>query len=604
MAQLIADKRDVDFVLYEQMKAQELTKYELFNEFDQKTFDLIISEARLLGIKEILPTYMEGDREGAHFENGKVEVPKCYRRAHKLYVQGEWTAMTEDPELGGQGLPHIIETAANEYLVGANYSLTTYGNMGHGTGILIERFGTQKQKDLFLKNLYSAQWGGTMAITEPDAGSDVGALTTSAVKNDDETYSITGNKIFITSGDHDLTENIIHPVLARIEGAPPGSKGISIFIVPKIRVNKDGSLGEPNDVVCTGIEDKFGIHGQATCALSFGSKGKCRGFLLGEENRGMEIMFHMMNNARLLVGAQGFYHASSAYLYALTYAKERIQGRSLDAGKDRSAPPVPIIQHPDVRRMLMGMKAYVEGMRSFIYYVAACFDKKKCAASEEEKTYYDDLAGFLTPLVKSYCSDRGFEVCVQAMQVYGGYGYTKEYPVEQLVRDCKITSIYEGTNGIQSMDFLGRQLGFKQGKVFAGFIEEIKKTIAIAGDHSELKELTQKLQTAINRLETVAEKIGAKIKSPEYKAAFAFSMPFLDVTGDVIMAWMLLWRAAIATSKLRSCTKKKDINFYEGQLKTAEFFIYTLLPATLGKMEAIEEGKAPTIEITEAAFGG
>ena len=292
-------------------------------------------------------------------------------------------------------------------------------------------------------------------MTEPQAGSDVGALTTTAVKNPDGTYSITGNKIFITNGEYDLAENIIHPVLARIEGDPPGTKGISIFMVPKIWVDEDGSLGEPNDVVCTGIEEKMGIHASSTCSITLGGKGKCRGLLLGEECQGMKIMFYMMNEARLGVGFQAFNYASTAYLYALNYARERIQGRDLESGKDPEAPQVPIIQHPDVRRMLLEMKAYVEGMRSFVYYVGQCLEREALAASEEEKAFYKGFGDLLTPLVKAYCAQRGFDVCVQAVQVYGGYGYIKEYPVEQLVRDCKITSIYEGTDGIQAMDLLG-----------------------------------------------------------------------------------------------------------------------------------------------------
>ncbi|MCP3953667.1 MAG: acyl-CoA dehydrogenase, partial [Desulfobacterales bacterium] len=264
----------------------------------------------------------------------------------------------------------------------------------------------------------------------------------------------TGNKIFITNGDQDLTENIIHPVLARVEGAPDGPKGISIFLVPKIWVNDDGSFGELNDVVCTGIEEKMGLHGSPTCSLAFGGKGQCKGLLLGEENQGLMIMFYMMNEARLGVGLQGFLHGSAAYLYALNYARERKQGRDIAEGKNPDAPQTAIINHPDIRRMLMWSKAHVDGMRSFIYYVATCFDKVECATDETEKERYDGLIELLTPLVKAYCSDKGHDICIQAMQIYGGYGYTKEYPVEQLARDCKIASIYEGTNGIQAMDLL------------------------------------------------------------------------------------------------------------------------------------------------------
>ncbi|MBW2429008.1 MAG: acyl-CoA dehydrogenase, partial [Deltaproteobacteria bacterium] len=473
MAQVIADRRDIDFVLYEQMKADELTKIDRYQDFNKKTFDMIITEARNFGVKELLPTCAEGDRQGLIFENGQVKVPQSFHRAYNLLLEGEWTSLMEDPQWGGQGLPVNISQAAGEYLFGGNWAVTNYAGMGHGTAKMIEIFGTRQQKDQFLEKLYTAKWGGTMLLTEPEAGSDVGALTTSAVKNPDGTYAISGNKIFITNGEHDLAENIIHPVLARIEGDPPGTKGISIFLVPKIWVNADGSLAEPNDVVCTGIEEKMGIHASCTCSMTLGGKGHCRGLLLGDERQGMKIMFYMMNEARLGVGFQAFNYASTAYLYALNYARERMQGRDLAAGKDPNAPAVPIIRHPDVRRMLLQMKAYVEGMRSFVYYVGQCLEREALAAGEEERSFYKGLADLLTPLVKAYCAQRGFDVCVQAVQVYGGYGYIKEYPVEQLLRDCKITSIYEGTDGIQAMDLLGRKLGMEKGQVFINFLGEI-----------------------------------------------------------------------------------------------------------------------------------
>jgi alkylation response protein AidB-like acyl-CoA dehydrogenase len=604
MAQVIADRRDIDFVLYEQLNAEELTKLERYKDFNRKTFDMIITEARNFAVKELLPTWAEGDKEGLDFNNGQVKVPQCFHRAYELLLEGEWTSLIEDPEWGGQGLPVIVSQAAGEYLYGGNWAVTNYGGMGHGTGKMIEIFGTEEQKRLFLKKLYTAQWGGTMLLTEPQAGSDVGALTTSAVKNPDGTYVITGNKIFITNGEHDLTENIIHPVLARIEGDPQGTKGISIFIVPKIWVNADGSLGEPNDIVCSGIEKKMGIHASATCSMALGAKGKCRGLLLGQERQGMKIMFYMMNEARLGVGFQAFNYASTAYLYALNYARERIQGRDLAAGKDADAPQVPIIRHPDVRRMLLQMKAYVDGMRSFVYYVGHCLNKEALASNEEDKAYYKGFADLLTPLVKAYCAQRGFDVCVQAVQVYGGYGYVQEYPVEQLVRDCKITSIYEGTDGIQAMDLLGRKLGMAGGQVFMNFLAEIQKIIAMAKEIAGLEALAGGLEGAVNRLGEVALHLGKTALSAQFKVAFAFAFPFLEVMGDVIVAWMLLWRAVLAKQKLGDGAKKKDVDFYEGQIKTAEFFIHTMLPTTLGKMAGIIKSHGAAVEISEAAFGG
>jgi alkylation response protein AidB-like acyl-CoA dehydrogenase len=604
MAQVIADRRDIDFVLYEQLKIDELIKNDRYKDFNKKIFDMIITEAKNIGVKELLPTCAEGDQEGLVFDNGQVNVPKSFHRAFKLLLEGEWTSLMEDPEWGGQGLPMVISQAAGEYLFGGNWAVMNYAGMGHGTGKMVEIFGTQQQKDTFLEKLYTGQWGGTMLLTESDAGSDVGALTTTAVKNPDGTYSISGNKIFITNGEHDLVDNIIHPVLARIEGDPPGTKGISIFLVPKIWVNADGSLAEPNDVVCTGIEEKMGIHASCTCSMTLGGKGQCRGLLLGDECQGMKIMFYMMNEARLGVGFQAFNYASTAYLYALNYARERIQGRDLEAGKDPNAQPVQIIRHPDVRRMLLQMKAYVEGMRSFVYYVGQCLEREALATDAAERALYKGFADLLTPLVKAYCAQRGFDVCVQAVQVYGGYGYIKEYPVEQLVRDCKITSIYEGTDGIQAMDLLGRKLGMEKGQVFINFLGEIQKTIAMARESGELAELTDEVDIAVNKLGEVALNIGQKAMSPEFKTAFAFAFPFLEVMGDVIMAWMLLWRAALAQQRLSAGAKKKDIAFYEGQIKSAEFFIYSILPTTLGKMNGIVKGNTSAVEISEAAFGG
>jgi len=464
MAQMIADRRDIDFVLHEQLQIETLSKHERFADFNKKTIDMVVTEARNLAVKEILPTQKIGDEEGCRFDAGVVTTPESFHRIYDLVKEGEWVAMPEDPEWGGQGMPQTLALAAGDYLVGANFSFMMYPGLTHGAGKLVEEFGTEKQKQLFLKKMYTGEWAGTMLLTEPQAGSDVGALTSTAVKNDDGTYSITGNKIFISGGEHDLAGNIIHPVLARIEGAPQGTRGISLFLVPKIWVNDDGSLGEFNDVVCTGIEEKMGIHGNATCSLTLGGKGKCRGTLLGKENKGMRAMFLMMNEARLLVGLQGFTCASNAYVNAVNYARERKQGKNLLQAMNENAEAVAIIQHPDVRRQLIHMKALVEGMRSLLYYMGMCSDQVNIAKDEAEKDKYQGLIEILTPVAKGYVTDRAFEVCSQGVQVYGGYGYIREYPMEQLMRDCRITMIYEGTNGIQAMDLLGRKLGMKKGK--------------------------------------------------------------------------------------------------------------------------------------------
>ena len=604
MAQKIADRRDVDFVLHELLHVEELSEHEKYAEFNKKTIDLIVAEARNLAIKEILPTQIDSDREGTHFQAGKVTVPASFHKAWELFKEGEWLAMIEDPKWGGQGMPRAVALAASDYMNGANFAFMMYPGLTHGAGKLVEAFGTEQQKALFLKKMYTGEWAGTMLLTEPEAGSDVGALTTSAVKNGDGTYTLTGNKIFISSGEHDLAENIIHPVLARIEGAPEGTDGISLFIVPKIWVNEDGSLGEPNDVVCTGVEEKMGIHGNATCSMSLGSKGKCRGMLLGEENKGMRNMFLMMNEARLLVGIQAFTCASAAYMYAVNYARQRVQGRHLLNMTDKNAPAVPIIQHPDVRRMLLTMKVYVEGMRSLLYYVGMCDDRIDVAENEEEKAKYKGIIDLLIPLAKGYVSDRAFDVCNLGVQVYGGYGYIKEYPMEQLLRDCRITPIYEGTNGIQAMDLLGRKLGMNKGKPIMDLMGEIQNTIAAAKAHAKVDAYAGKVETALNKLGDVALHLGKTAMSAEILTAFAHAYPFMEVAGDVVMSWLLLWRATIAAEKLENGAKKKDVAFYEGQLKSVEFFVHCVLPTTLGKMDAILATNSAVVEIGEDSFGG
>ncbi len=603
MAQQIADRRDVDFVLYEQLKVDEFSKHELYAEFNKKTIDLIVNEARMLAVKEILPTRKEGDEEGCKFEGGKVTTPESFKKVYNLLKEGEWIAMPEDPEWGGQGMPRTVAMAAAEYFNGANYALMMYPGLTHGAGKLVETFGTERQKKLYLKKLFSGEWTGTMLLTEPNAGSDVGALETKAVKNPDGTYSITGQKIFISSGEHDLAENIIHPVLARIEGAPAGTKGISLFLVPKYRVNEDGSLGEFNDVVCAGIEEKMGIHGNCTCTMVLGGKGNCVGELLGEENKGMREMFLMMNEARLLVGMQGFSCATASYINAVNYAKERKQGRNLLKMLDKDAPQVPIIQHPDVRRMLLTMKAYVEGMRSLLYYTAWCEDKSHVTDDEAEKEKYQGLIDLLIPIAKGYVTDRAFDVTSLGVQVYGGYGYIREFPQEQLLRDCRITMIYEGTNGIQSMDLLGRKLGMKKGKLVMDLMGEIMAAVNEAKGIDALKDYASKVEQALNKLGEVAMHLGKTAMSEKIMNAFAFSYPFMEVCGDVVMAWMLLWRAAVAAKALEKA-KKKDIPYYNGQIMNIRFFANTILPTTLGKMNAILTCDGAAVEMDEASFNG
>jgi alkylation response protein AidB-like acyl-CoA dehydrogenase len=600
MAQLFADRRDIDFVLHEQLAVDQLSQNERYRDFGRKTVDMIITEARNLAVKEILPTSKIGDRVGCTFENGVVTVPPEFTHAWKLLVEGEWLGLSDSPEWGGQGMPETVAAAAREYLINGNITLMIYAALTHGSARLVETFGSEELKKLYLEKMLTGAWAGTMVLTEPEAGSDLGMIQTSATQNGDGTYAISGSKVFISSGEHELTPNIIHFVLARIEGAPPGSKGVSLFLVPKYLVNQDGSLGERNDVVCTGVEEKLGLHGNPTCSLSFGSRGQCIGWLVGEENRGLSQMFLMMNEERLMVGLQGFATASAAYMDALEFARNRIQGPKLGA---KELTPVAIINHPDVRRMLLTMKMYTEGMRSLIYYISTCEDRRRISENEEERERLGNLVDVLIPVAKGYVTDRAVELCNMGLQVYGGYGYIREYPMEQRLRDVRITPIYEGTNGIQAMDLLGRKLGRKQGRLFMDLMGEMKKVAAEGKETSAVVSLAEKFDGAVERLGKTAMRIGMAAMGAELYPAFSFAGTFLEVTGDVVIAWMLLWRATIAARAMEQGASKKDAPYYEGQLKSAQYFIQGILPVTSGKMDAIDTMSDAAVTIADEAFG-
>ncbi len=601
MAQLIADRRDIDFILHEQFELSQLSRHGIYTEFNKTVIDMILTEAKNLAVKEILPTNKTGDREGCRYENGTVSVPAVFKSAWKLLEKGQWFAPSQNSDWGGQGIPETLNVMAQNYLIGANMALLMVAGLNHAAGSIIEKFGSSLQKKQYLNKLYSGEWGGTMLLTEADSGSNLGDLKTIAVKNSDGTYSLFGDKVFISGGDHDMTENIVHLVLARIEGAPAGSRGISLFAAPKIRTDDDGRLLEPNDIICTGIEEKMGLHGSPTCSMSLGSRKNCIATLIGEENKGLSIMFLMMNKARLMTGAQGLACASSAYMQALTYARSRIQG-TLPSDKNREF--VPIIRHPDIRRMLLTMKMYTEGMRSLLCYIAHLEDQKKVAGSPADQDRYQDLIDILIPVAKGYVTDRAVDVCNLAIQVFGGYGYTSEFPVEQLLRDVRITTIYEGTNGIQAIDFLSRKISIKKGKLFLALINEIKKTIDEAKAIESLEKIAQKVDLATEKLKKTVSTMVLVSNGPNHLVPFAWAAPLLEAGGDVTMAWMLLWRAKIASTRLEQNIKKKDMAFYTGQIKSAEFFISSILPVTMGKMVSIMDLCSAAIEISDASFGG
>ena len=600
MASLIVDPRDQKFVLYEMLNVEELCQKPLYADFSRDMFDMVLNEAERFGTEVIFPCLVQGDRQGCRLEGGSVRVPECYRKAAALYREGGWPTMNVEAAEGGQGFPHVVTAAAKEWFI-HNPAFIIYFTLTEGAAHLIEVYGTQAQKKQYLPRMHEAVWGGTMALTEPGAGTDVGSLKTRAIRQPDGTFRLQGTKQFITAADSDLMENIVHPVLARIEGDPAGTGGISIFLVPKYLVNDDGSLGRRNDYTIGKIEEKMGLHGSATCVLNLGDNGQCYAELLGEERQGMKIMFQMMNEARIGVGIQALSSASIAYLHALKYAKERLQGSELMEMKNPEAPRVPIIRHPDVRRMLLWMKAHTDGFRALLYFCAFCGDRIRATGDEAEKEKWQGCLEILTPICKAYCSDMAFRVTETAIQVYGGYGYCAEYPVEQFLRDEKICSIYEGANGIQALDLVGRKLGLKKGLYFMNLMGEMGQTLCRYKE--ALPDLAADFQAATNTLAEVALLFAASGKAGKFLVPVANATPFLMLMGQVVMAWLLFWEAGVAGQKLAAPDGGgPDKAFYEGKLAAARFFIKHVLPEVDAAAKAIRSEDVSMVEIPDEAF--
>jgi len=618
MSNLLVNTRDQQFVLYEQLGIEDIFKGK-YADYAKEMVDMMLTQAERVAIDVILPTYVDGDREGCTFKDGKVSVPKSFHAAYKKFVGAGWQCPMEDPEVGGQGMPVSVSTACYELFQAANYPLIMYPLLTTGAAGLIKNYGTEEQKNKYMYKMFAGEWGGTMCLTEPGAGSDVGALKTMAKKLPDGRYSITGTKIFISGGDHDLCENIVHPVLARIEGDEPGTKGISIFIVPKYRVNDDGSLGEFNDVRTGNIEHKMGIKGSATCTLNFGDDGKCIGELLGKERAGMAIMFLMMNSARLEVGIQALGVATAAYEHAVAYAKERIQGVALWDMKNPDAQPVPIIQHPDVKRTLLWMKAHVEGIRVLLYYTAYCFDMADISETKMEKAKWNGLAELLIPICKAYSSDKAMQVCSKAIDVYGGYGYCSEYPVEQYLRDCKITTIYEGTNAIQALDLVGRKLAQRRGEFMMSLYSEVYSVITRSKGFEDLTVPCNYLEEALKAFSDLTTHFYRLSRGASFLIPVLNASPYLELFGDVAVGSLLMQAATIANEKLNTIyTEKdakgskakqralihanKDVAFYNGKIAAAKFFALNVLPTVKGRCEAIKVGDRTPIEMAEELF--
>ncbi len=605
MASQWIDERDIRFLLHEVFNIGDLLGKAPFEDHDADMVNMVLTEAAKLTENEIAPTYpdeVQGKPVEVKFENGKVTVPEAYHRLYQLYCEGGWMATSESYDVGGQGLPFVVTAACANMFLSGNQAFLMYPGLTHGAARLMEDHFHHEYRDLLLEKMYTGQWAGTMCLTEPGAGSDVGALKTTAKRNDDGTYLISGTKCFISSGDHDLTENIIHPVLARVVGDPPGTKGISIFMVPKILFNADGSLGEPNDMSTGNIEHKMGIHGNATCTLNFGENGKCIGYLMGEEREGMKIMFEMMNEERQGVGMMGVSLAGAAYQHALAYAKERLQGANIMQMGDPNAPQAEIIQHPDVRRMLLRMKSITEGIRALTYYCYYCMDRKKAAAGNDDELFkWQGMIEILTPLVKSFSTDMGDEVTKIAIQTYGGYGFCREYPVEQMARDNKINTIYEGTNGIQALDLLGRKLGAKKGMYFMNLLGETQAEIGKAKGNDNLKEEAAIVEAALNKCAETAMTFSSLIKKNPFIPLIA-AYDFLNCLAEALVGWFHIWMANIASAKLAGDLIDKEKAFYTGKVESAKFFINRTTALVPAKLEILVKDEISAIRIPDDAF--
>ncbi len=594
MSHFKVNEKDLFFILKNQLNYGSLCRLDRYRELDEETLDLLVNEAVKFARTEIAPLQEIGEKWGVVLENGAVRCAPEFQAAFRLYGENGWTAAARDPEYGGQGFPHLMRIVINDLMYGACQAFNMAPSLTHGAAHLIESFGSRELKERFIPRMFSGQWAGTMALTEPQAGSNLAAIRTVATP-EGEHYRIKGSKIFISWGDHDLAENIIHLLLARIAGAPEGVKGISLFVVPKIRVNPDGTLGEPNDVLCGGVEKKLGLHASPTCLLNFGDQDGCIGYLCGEAHNGLAHMFQMMNAARINTGVSGMTLAGTAYLNALAYAKERIQGSDLTGRKPGY---VPIIDHPDVRRMLLWMKATVDGMRSMIYTGAFWSELALELPEGEEKNHYQALVDFLTPIIKAYCSDLGFKVCETAIQCLGGYGFCREYPLEQYLRDSKIMSLYEGTNGIQSIDLLGRKMRLNGGALFKSYLAEIQSFCRKQAGQPRLGPDIRALSEAVDRLEVMARTLSEKMKSDPLQWA-SYTYPALLCFGDITMAWRLLDLAVIAQNLMET---QGENDFLTGKILQATYFTGTTLPLTLARLETCLRSGREVVEMPEGAF--
>lgn len=593
-----APLRDMQFVLHEMLQTEEnyqrLSKYQ--ESVNRELIDQYLEAAADFCENELAPINQNGDQEGCHLNQGVVTTPKGFKEAYQKYAELGFTSLTADPEYGGQGLPTLLRIAISEMLCGSNWAWAMYQGLSHGAMRTIEHHGTEQQKQQFLTKLISGIWTGTMCLTESHAGSDLGLIRTKAEPNPDGSYSITGEKIFISAGEHDLSENIIHIVLARLPQAPAGTKGISLFIVPKFNVDDEGNLQDRNQVVCSAIEHKMGIHGNATCVLNFDG---AQGYLIGPENRGLNCMFTFMNTARIGTAVQGLAASEISFQGALSYAKERLAMRSLSGPKYPEKNADPIIVHPAVRSMLMTQKAFAEGGRALAYFLAQHVDIVESSADQEQQKQSDNLLAFLTPIAKAFLTESGNESAKHGVQVFGGHGFIVEHGMEQIVRDARISTLYEGTTEIQSLDLLARKVLNSEGKLLKNMTDLIDQFIVQHQANVALKPYLEKLgelkQQWLSLTKTIAEK--AKHNPEEIGAA---SVDYLYFSSYVVFAYLWARMAQVAHEKLALGTQEEA--FYKAKLSTAKFFYQKLLHRTQSHAAAIESGAESVMELDQEAF--
>lgn len=599
MAEKFISDRNIKFMLYEMFDIESLLKYPFFADHSREVFDMALETAMKLARNKLKPLFTEMDRNPPEYVNGEVKVHPAMREIVREMGEGGWIASRFSYDVGGQQMPEMIGMSATSIYQAANYSASVYHGLTAGAAGLIVSFGTPEMIEKYTPKMFSGEWQGTMALTEPQAGSSLSDITTTAEPTDKDYYLVHGQKIFISAGDSDATDNVVHMVLARIKGAPAGVKGISLFLIPKKRFTEDGGL-EPNDVNCAGIYHKLGYRGSPITQLAFGENGDCRGWLVGEANKGLSYMFQMMNGARIDVGLAAANIASAAYYASLDYAKERPQGRPLNS-KDPLTPQVPLIQHPDIKRMLLFQKAIVEGSQSLLIQSAFYHDMERVAEGEEHEKYAL-LLDIITPVAKSYPSEMAILSTSTAIQILGGYGFCEEFPVEQYYRDTRIHPIHEGTTGIQAMDLLGRKVTMKKGKAFMLYLEEVNKAVKAAEAVPALASQVADLKAAVEKLQSVTQHLIGVAAKGDTEMFLADATLYLEFFGIIAIAWQWLFQGVVAEKALQGAVSEDDKAFYNGKLFAMRYFFGYELPKIEGLAKRLMNNDGVTVQMKAEYF--